>query len=526
MENWTIKTALVSVTDKSELDILAASLKKFDVKIIASGGTRKYLEDKGFSVTPVEEITKNPEAFSGRMKTLSFQLASGLLFKRDCPKDLEEAQNLNILPIDLVVCNLYPFEKVAENEDNWDKLIEEIDIGGPTMIRAAAKNFKYVTVLTSSSQYSHFIEDLNKNHGKISQNLRQEMAYTAFQYTAHYEMKIASKWGEISSRDLDQVSFSLKDARPLRYGENPHQKALLLKNPWDKRGFAQISPLQGKELSYNNILDSDAALRSCLDLVHLDPQMKKVAVTIIKHSNPCGAALSSHPHLSLEMAWGGDPISAFGSIICFSHEVTEEAAVFLKDKFVEVILAPSFSKEALNYFGQKKNLRLLELGSFDFQIKDPMLRSVWGGAVYQDEDFSEDLNFENVTRKKFDDQQMTLARFGVRVAKHLRSNAIVLVQETDKGMSIAGAGMGNPNRLVSLDQAILKAKENDINEFSKLILVSDAFFPFKDNIDLAHKANIEMIVQPGGSLRDQEVIDTCDQYNMKMLFTKIRHFRH
>jgi phosphoribosylaminoimidazolecarboxamide formyltransferase/IMP cyclohydrolase len=500
--------------------------------MISSGGTGRYISDHKIPFTPIEKVTKNPEAFAGRMKTLSFQVASALLYRREEEADIIQAKELGIEPIDLVICNCYPFGEVVKKGGEWAELIENIDIGGPTMIRAAAKNHRDVAIITNPSQYGELIALLKENQGQTYYEFRKKLAVEAFRSSAAYEMMIASEL-EQRTEFTGPKTFSLAPSytKELRYGENPHQAAWVYADPTDpsgEKGLAQVTPLQGKALSYNNLLDADAAWRSARDLLTLTNGDKySSVVTIIKHLNPCGAALSTSPSSALEMAWNGDPISSFGSIICFSEEVDEASALWLKDKFVEVILAPSFSKEALELFSKKKNLRLIPMTFNDpTKVKEYMVRSISGGWVVQNEDNYIDNEFKTVTKKKMDESLKELTTFGVLVCKHLKSNAIALVGENKSGRFLMGAGMGNPNRLISLDQAVDKAHENGHNNLENAILISDAFFPFSDNIELANKAGIKNIIQPGGSIRDEDVIAACDKYEMTMTFTGHRHFRH
>lgn len=513
-----VKRALISVSNKDGVVELAHYLISKNVEIVSTGGTAKLLKDNNIELTPIEEVTGNPEAFGGRMKTISFQVGSALLFRRDNDDDQKQANELGIKPIDMVVCNLYPFSEVASRQAGLDELIENIDIGGPTMIRAAAKNYKSVVVLTNPNQYENIIK------GDDSLPFRQQLALQAYRHTAMYDSLITSTF-ETRFEDKNKTFFFSTDkANELRYGENPHQAAYVCRDGVES-GLSTVEPIQGMALSYNNYLDADAAFRCNNDIHEFKNGDSEFAVTIIKHANPCGCALTNSPLSALEMAWAGDPISSFGSIICFNHPVTKEQALWLSDKFVEVIISPSFSDEVKEVFSKKKNLRLLELAPQSRQ-NEFMIRSIDGGAVIQQEDNQFNETWTNPTKNQFNEQQNLLGRFGQRVSKHLKSNAIALVSKSDKGFCLVGAGMGNPNRLISLQQAVDKAKENNINDFSKLILISDAFFPFKDNIELANGFGIKAIVQPGGSIKDNEVIEACDQYDMAMAFTGQRHFRH
>ena len=527
-----IRRALISVSDKSGLSLLAAALVKWKVEIISTGGTGQELNKLQIPWRPIEEFTGNPEAFQGRMKTISFQVASSLLFRRQDATDCEQAEELGILPIDLVICNLYPFTQVALQEAaSENALVENIDIGGPTMLRAAAKNFSAVTVLGRVENYPGLLGQLETYQGQTDRGYRQQMALETFQLLAAYDSAIANtleqRWAHLAPAPT--IHFQASSAMKLRYGENPHQRAWAYPH-WSagSSDLLRMAPLQGKELSFNNLLDADAALQLAWDLDEWCPQ--KTAVVIVKHLNPCGAACGKSPVTALAAAWAGDPISSFGSIISCTSEVDAEFASFLQDKFVELIIAPSFSEGALNLFAKKKNLRLLAVSLHASRSTSRLafsLRSVNGGLLVQEEDRHFSGELASVTSKHFSPSQLTLAAFGIRVAKHLRSNAIVLVQElAEEGWSILGAGMGNPNRLVSLQQAVEKAQENSPEQIPQAVLVSDAFFPFADNIELAHRHNIQYIVQPGGSIKDDEVIAACEQHQMAMVFTQQRHFRH
>ena len=520
-----IKKALVSVSDKSNLEKLALSLKGLNVEIISSGGTGKFLESKGFSFTPIEKVTGNPEAFGGRMKTLSFQVGSSLLFRRNHDKDIEEASRLGIQPIDLVICNLYPFNKMLQQGKDLDELVENIDVGGPTMIRAAAKNFESVCTCISVDQYDFLLDTLKRMKGCTDLITRKRLSMEAFRYTASYDALIASALEKKFSAKNKTLILSAHKANELRYGENPHQQGWVYQDNTSK-GLAHSKSLQGKPLSYNNLLDADSALRCTSDLHSLKCEKFSYAATVVKHSNPCGAALCKNPLSALEMSWSGDKMSAFGSILCFNFLVSLEIAQWLSDKFIEVIIAPDFTDEALNAFSNKKNLRLIKTDMLKLDKSEMLVRSISGGWVVQNEDIGEDQEFYSTTNISFQENKKTLLQFGVYVSKHLKSNAIALVKEKEKGVCLMGAGMGNPNRLLSLTQAIEKAKENGCTSFEDVFLISDAFFPFKDAIEMAHKFGFKNIIQPGGSIRDKEIIDCANKFHMSMTFTGRRHFRH
>lgn len=518
-----IKRALLSVSDKTGLDVLAKSLYQNGVEIISSGGTGRFLQERGIPFIPIEQVTGNPEAFAGRMKTLSFQVSSALLFRRDSDEDQKQAQDLNIRPIDLIVCNLYPFQEAALNKASLDELVENIDIGGPTMIRAAAKNFNHVMVCTEPAQYREFLDHFEESKGQTSRELREAFALEAFRHTAAYDGMIATVLEQRWHAAKPSFSLPAQKSTELRYGENPHQKAWVYPDALN-HGLAHIMPLQGKPMSYNNLLDADAAWRSCNDIA-ASAKAGEAIVSIIKHTNPCGLAMAKNPTEALKLAWAGDPISSFGSIICCNQEVDEDFADWLSSRFVEVVIAPSFSSKALEIFSTKKNLRLVPY-AMSKEKPSYAVRSISGGWLVQEEDIGKDLEFQNMTKREFGSNLKELAQFGTTAGKHLKSNAIVLVRKTEEGVSIIGAGMGNPNRLVSLEQAVQKAKENGVDDLSDVLMISDAFFPFADSIEVAHKFGIQNIVQPGGSIKDKEVIAACDELNISMVFTGRRHFRH
>ncbi|MBL7665944.1 MAG: bifunctional phosphoribosylaminoimidazolecarboxamide formyltransferase/IMP cyclohydrolase [Bacteriovoracaceae bacterium] len=511
-EKSKIKKALISVSDKSGLLELAKKLKQHQVEIISTGGTAKFLEENKIKTTPIQEITGNPEAFGGRMKTISFEIGSALLFRRFNSSDLSDVEKLNIPQIDLVVCNLYPFEKVAASTTNEDELIENIDVGGPTMIRAAAKNYESVTVLTDPSQYEIFINEFEAS-AQMSFETRKKFAFAAFAKTAKYDQFIVNTFvGEA-------------DKQELRYGENPHQKAWLAKLDNTKaRGVAGAEVLQGKELSYNNLLDADAAWKCTSEIYNQFPKNK--SVSIIKHANPCGAASGTNNLEVLKSAWACDATSAFGGILCFSHELDKECAQWLVDKFIEIVIAPSFSAEALKIFSSKKNVRLLKTPLNPPTAGEMVYRSIAGGMLIQNEDEYTTPQFALKTKKEFPQAKMKLAEFGLCVGKYLKSNAITLVTIQDEIYVLAGAGMGQPNRLDSLKMLAAPRALANQHALEDCILISDAFFPFRDSVEVAAATGIKYIVQPGGSIRDQEVVDACNEFGIAMVFTSERHFRH
>lgn len=524
-ELWPIKTALLSVTDKSGLKELAEFLHQQGVQLISTGGTGKMLSTWGIPFQEISAFTGHPEAFQGRMKTISFACASGLLFRREDPADTLEAAQLGIQAIDLVVCNLYPFEETAAKAPSDAELIEQVDIGGPLMVRAAAKNFRAVSVLTDPSQYQPFSAELSQNKGSTSLTYRQRLAVEAFERIAAYDIAIADELRTRFSPEERPVRFAIfTHGKALRYGENPHQKASVYR--WSNAGehsLARADVLQGKELSYNNMLDADAAWKVVSDVHNA---LGAVSCAVIKHGNPCGLANAPDSMTALNRAWEGDSVSAFGGIVALTAPMGAEEARFFQDRFVEIILAPSFGPDALAILSQKKNLRLMRLPVRPASPGERTLRSFMGGVLWQEEDECLNENFQSVTTIAFPKQLNELARFGVLSAKHLKSNAIALVREKDGVKELVGAGMGQPNRLDSLMKLALPRLEAKGIAASEVLLISDAFFPFADTLELAAKAGIRAIVQPGGSIRDEDVIAAANQQGVAMAFTHERHFRH
>lgn len=526
-----IKRALISVSDKTDIVPLAKALHLANCEIISTGGTKKTLQEANIPVTEISKVTKNPEAFGGRMKTISFQIESALLFDRE--KDAKEAKALNIQPIDLVVCNLYPFGKVLEAGANFETLIENIDIGGPTMIRASAKNFKYVTVLTAPSAYEGFLKEFNQYQG-TSYDFRKKQMALAFNHTADYEALIAATMSQ--SIGESTIRFSFKQGQSLRYGENSHQQANIYQNNLEAYTLANMKILQGKAISFNNILDITGAI----DAVK---QGERQTCAVIKHTNPCGIAETDDQRTALEWAWAGDPISAFGSIIAFNHSVDLETVKFFdltspdKRKFIEVIIAPKFSSKALAYLANAKNLRVIEL-NLDQLHSSKEYRMMHGILLEQDRDHNLYQFLESKTQKELAIQpNKSLIEFGLQAIKNIKSNAIIIVTEIDEKFCLMGMGAGQPNRLIATELALKKAKNFISSHFgespkvlkqhlAKAILISDAFFPFADNIELAASEGIRQIVQPGGSIRDQLVIAACNKLGVAMAFTGMRHFKH
>lgn len=522
-----IRRALLSVSDKTGVIELARFLAGHGVELLSTGGTGKQLEAAGLAYTPMEKITGNPEAFGGRMKTISFPFASSLLFRRDNAEDVATARKMGVEPVDLVVCNLYPFAEARKRGASDAELVEEIDVGGPTMVRAAAKNHAHVAVATSPGQYAELMAEMKADDGALGFATRKKLAVHAFRLLAAYDSAVAD---ELSARFLGEETLHLDfdGGKKLRYGENPHQAATFYRDPSfvGASSIATAEVLQGKELSYNNLLDADAALRSASDAALVSGDRPVVA--IVKHLNPCGLATGRTAVEALELAWAGDPVSAFGGILCFSSPVTKDCAQWLGDKFVELVVAPAVEPEALALFAKKKNLRVLLCPVRKPVARERMLRSISGGVLVQEEDEGVDEQFRSVTKKPFPEDRMALARFGVMANKHLRSNAIALVRALPNGnFQLVGAGMGQPNRLDSIRAlAGPRARAKAGVEMGELVLISDAFFPFADGVETAAELGVKYVVQPGGSIKDEEVIAAADRLGMAMVVTGRRHFRH
>ncbi len=524
-----IKNALISVYHKNNLEGIIHQLNTLGVKIISTGGTKNFIESLGVEVTSVESLTSYPSILGGRVKTLHPKIFGGILSRRDNTGDLNQLQDFDIQEIDLVIVDLYPFESTVRSGASEQDIIEKIDIGGISLIRAAAKNFQDVIIVPSQNEYLPLLELLKEQQGISRLEDRKWFAARAFSVSSHYDTAIFNYFNQKTAEPAERIS--LNKGQVLRYGENPHQQATFyaFDNVPSGISLANARVLQGKALSYNNMLDADAAWKSASDAFHAVAHIKnKVAVSVIKHLNPCGLAVTSSILHSLELAWAGDPISAFGSIICFTETVTEEVAAWFSDKFVEIIIAPSFTTEALSIFEKKKNLRLLETPVKAEVTHEKLYRSISGGMLVQDEDEGMDGAFEQVTEKEFDEAKISLARFGVTACKHLKSNAIAVVTKNNDGAFwLTGAGMGQPNRLDSLRHLTMPRfylKEGV--DIKNSVLISDAFFPFRDSIEAANEYGVKYIVEPGGSIRDKEVIEACNEFGIAMVFTGRRHFKH
>ncbi len=519
-----VKRALISVTDKTGLVPFAKGLKRLGVEIVSTGGTLKLLSENGVKAKPIEELTGFPEIFAGRLKTLHPKVHGGLLFVRSDAKQKKEAKEHGIEPIDLVVVNLYKFEEaVSGKKVSEAEAIEHIDIGGPTMLRSAAKNFDYVGVVSSPDDYPAILEELKKSDGSLSRETRKKLAVKVFQLTSRYDRAITDyfeKEGQPSHEFPSDLTISFKKVQDLRYGENPHQKAALYEAAC-KTGNFKFRQLQGKELSFNNLLDIESALEAVSEFSH------PVAV-VIKHSNPCGMAESGDLKQALIDAIACDPLSAFGGIVAVNKPLGREEAeaVSARLPFFEVLIAPSYDGGSLEVFKSRKNLRLIEADPAALSANGSMsLRFGRSGLLVQDSDPSlrgkeKDIlkELKSVTNVKPSKEDLNSLVFAWKCAKLVKSNAIVLA----KGTKTVGIGAGQMSRVDSVRIACYKAG----HEAKGSVLASDGFFPMPDNIEVAHENGIRMIIQPGGSIKDNDVINACNQFGIGMVLTGKRHFRH
>lgn len=521
-----IRRALVSCWDKAGLEKLCHSLIQFGVEIISSGGTAEYLHQHDIKVTTVEQITGSPEVLGGRVKTLHPAIHAGLLAtnSESHQKDLEK---IGAKPIQLVVVNLYPFvEKAVQENLPMDKAVEYIDIGGPAMLRAAAKNFQNAVAIPSPSFYEEFTHLLNSNEGKIPVEFSRKRAEEIFFYTGWYDGQIQDYFSRQSNDEKfpSNKSVFLTKKNDLRYGENPHQAAAFYQPAMQlPRGMAAMEQLWGKQLSFNNYMDVNAAYELVLEFS--DP-----AVAIIKHMNPCGAAISSKSLSdAFQKARQGDPVSAFGGIVALNRSVDAQTAAAISETFFECIIAPDFENGAMDILQKKKNLRLLKLSPEkcreNYQVNDLVeeIKSVSGSWLIQETDYLEEntSKWKVVTEKQPGPEVMEDLKFLWKVCKHVKSNAIVI----GKNLEVYGTGAGQMSRVDSVEISISKARSAG-RELQSAVLASDAFFPFRDGIDRAAEAGIKAVIQPGGSVRDEEVIQAADEHDMVMLFTGTRHFRH
>ncbi len=512
-----IQRALLSVSDKSGLIPFAQGLVKHGVQLLSTGGTASALRDAGLSVMDVSEYTGDPELFEGRVKTLHPKVHGGLLHKRDDADHLKQAKEHDIPPIDLVVVNLYPFEEtIAKEGVTLEEAIENIDIGGPSMLRSAAKNYKSVTVVTDPADYDRVLAEMDEHDGETSFKLREELAVKVFLRTSTYDTAITNYLSQAGEGTRSQFTISLPLDRELRYGDNPHQPTTLYGN------FSEIfTQLQGKELSYTNILDIEAASDLITDFV-------RPTVGILKHTNPCGVGQDDEDlRQAWKLAYATDTQAPFGGVIVVNRSLTEGLARIISSIFTDVIIAPDFEPEARAILQKKKNLRLIKINvdAWEGVRKDPVIRSAPGGLMVMGRDHTalglDHIESKVVTKRPPTEDEIRAMRFGWRVVKHVKSNAIVFT-----GMDrTLGIGAGQMSRVDASRIAVWKAAEAGLS-LKGSIMASDAMLPFADGLEAAAKAGATACIQPGGSIRDEEVIAAADEYGMAMVFTGHRHFRH
>jgi len=509
------KRALISVSDKSGVSEFARELVNLGFEIISTGGTKKMLQEQGIAVLGVSDVTGFPEILEGRVKTLNPYIHGGLLAKQDDADHQKQLVEHGIEPIQLVCVNLYPFQQTIEKPDvTIADAIENIDIGGPTMLRASAKNHQYVTVVVDPSDYSTVITEI-KTDGGTTLETRRKLAAKVFRHTAAYDALIAEYMTDLAQEETPEkltVTYELKQT--LRYGENPHQQAAFYKKPLGSLvSIAYAKQLHGKELSYNNINDADAALQ-------IVKEFSEPAAVAVKHMNPCGVGTGKTSYDAFTKAFAADPVSIFGGIIAFNREVDAETAAKLNEIFLEIIIAPSFSEEALKILTGKKNLRLLTISFDETKKAERKMTTIEGGLLVQDQDrYSlEDAEITIPTKRQPTDAEWEALKLGWKVVKHVKSNAIVV---TSEDMTL-GIGAGQMNRVGSAEIALKQAGE----KAEGAALASDAFFPMDDTVEAAAKAGITAIIQPGGSIRDADSIKKADEYGIAMVFTGVRHFKH
>jgi phosphoribosylaminoimidazolecarboxamide formyltransferase/IMP cyclohydrolase len=503
-----VKSALISVFSKNGLEPIVRKLDQLDVTIYSTGGTQKFINDLGINVIPVEDITSYPSILGGRVKTLHPKVFGGILNRQENSKDIAELVEYDIPQIDAVVVDLYPFEKTVESGADNNEIIEKIDIGGISLIRAAAKNYKDVICVSSVNDYQEFLDVLSNNDGIITEDDRQRFAAKAFNVSSHYDMAI---FNYFNKNDHSALKISEPIGKELRYGENPHQKGFFFGD-----FEAMFTKLHGKELSYNNLLDVDAAVNLMNEFIGEAPTF-----AILKHNNACGFAQRETIHQAYIDALAGDPISAFGGILISNKVIDKQTAEEIHNLFCEVVIAPSFSDAALDILTGKKNRILLIQNEIDLPNK--IIRTCLNGTLVQYRDMITDTveGVTNATKKLPSQQELEDLIFASKICKHTKSNTIVLA----KNKQLCASGTGQTSRVDALNQAINKAKSFNF-DLDGAVMASDAFFPFPDCVEIANKAGINAIIQPGGSIKDQLSIDYCNDHELAMVFTGTRHFKH
>ena len=508
-----IKKALISVSDKKNLKNLLKVLTKYKIKLISSGGTYKEIKKLKFKCMEVSEYTGSQEVLGGRVKTLHPKIHAGILSKRNNKSHKKDLKDNNFEEIDLVIVNFYPFEKTLEQTNSHLKIIENIDVGGPTMVRSAAKNYNDVTVITSSEQYSQLIDEIKINKGSTSIEFREKMSLEAFSETAYYDAVISSYFNKIRKNNFPKKKIIYGNlVEKLRYGENPHQQA----GVYSKTQSLNINQIHGKQLSYNNYNDIFSALTISKSLP------RNLGTVIVKHANPCGVSINKDKIRSYQLALACDPVSAFGGIVSCNHKINKALALELNNIFLEVVIANGFDHEALKILKKKKNLRLID--ATNFTIKNLIkFNSAYDSILTQSEDIKKFniKDFRIVSKKKPTKSQLNNLIFALNVCRYVKSNAIVLVSQK----ATVGIGSGQPSRLDSCQIAIDKMnKFQDLKE--EVVAASDAFFPFIDGIEKLVQSGVSAVIQPSGSIRDKEIIKFANQTNTVLIFSKTRHFRH
>lgn len=516
-----IKSAVISVFDKRGLTAFVKELDKMGVRIYSTGGTHKMICSEGINAIKIEDYTGFPEMMDGRVKSMHPKIAGGILADRSNSDHVRSAVDNGIEFIDMVVVNLYPFKNTVEKGGEMSDIIENIDIGGPTLIRAAAKNFKDVAVITSHSDYLNVIEEMKSREGELTVETKYDLAVKAFAHTALYDGYISSYFSKVDHegnevhKTPEILNIQLQRKETLRYGENPHQSASVYFDGTEPGGtLASAKQLNGKQLSFNNYMDLESAKNMVSDL-------DEPAVAIVKHTNPCGAATGKDVEEAYRKALACDPVSAFGSIIAVNRELDRETALLMKELFIEAVIAPRFSEEAIEIFKKKKNLRLIEAGDFaKCSGMDLEFKKISGGMLIEETDRSivteKDLQF--VTEKRPSPEQIRELLFAQNLVKHVKSNAVLLSSD---GATV-GIGAGQMSRIDALELAVKKAN----SPVKGCVLASDAFFPFRDSVDKAAEYGISAIIQPGGSVKDEDSIKACNEHGIAMVFTGLRSFRH
>jgi len=502
-----LKSALISVFNKDGLEPIAKKLDKLGVKIYSTGGTELFLKKIGIPVIKVEDVTGYPSILGGRVKTLHPKIFGGILNRNDNNNDVTDLKNYEIPNIDLVIVDLYPFEETVKSSQSEENIIEKIDIGGISLIRAAAKNFKDVMCVSSKDDYSDFLNILNNDKGEINLKYRKNFAFRAFNVSSHYDTAIFNYFKE----DNESLKASYKNGKELRYGENPHQKGMFYGD-----FNSMFEQLHGKELSYNNLLDVDAAVNLILEFYNDMPTF-----AILKHNNACGLASRNSLLSAYKDALAGDPVSAFGGVLISNKSIDVETAEEINKLFCEVVIAPGFEESAIKLLKSKKNRILLVLKNTD--LNDQQLRTCLNGVLTQDKDSLTDsaTDFKTCTEKSPNKSEIKDLEFASKICKHTKSNTIVLA----KNLQLISSGTGQTSRVDALKQAIEKSN-NFKFDLNNSVMASDAFFPFPDCVEIAHKSGISSVIQPGGSIKDDLSIEYCNKNNISMVLTGTRHFKH